>query len=351
MARRVFVGNLAFRTNWQLLKDHFKQAGNVVHADVMPGKGCGIVEFETPEEAAEAIKSLHDTELEGRLIFVREDREDFELKGSGGGGGGGGGSGGGPRPPAAGKRGRFHPGQGPMNMAGPHGQILVGRRCYVSNLPWECTWQELKDHFACVGNVVYADVMSDETGRSKGCGIVEFERPDDALRAIGTMSNTNLMGRNISVREDREDRELGGGGGGPPQHRGHHPMGPMGGFHGGFQGHNQAQVGNFGAGFGGPPMGYGAPPQMMQGGGGGAAGRQIVVHGIPYSMRWQDLKDLFKQCGNVLRADIVTDENMRSKGYGTILFDNPQSAQAAIATFSEQEYEGRKLSVKLDKFA
>merc|ERR1719271_312950 len=87
------------------------------------------------------------------------------------------------------------------------------------------------------------------------------------------------------------------------------------------------------------------------GGGGGASGRQIVVHGIPYSMRWQDLKDLFKQCGNVLRADIVTDETGRSKGYGTILFDDAQCAQAAIATFSEQEYEGRKLSVKLDKFA
>jgi RNA recognition motif-containing protein len=181
-------------------------------------------------------------------------------------------------------------------MPGAHGgQILVGRRCYVSNLPWECTWQDLKDHFASAGNVVYADVMSDETGRSKGCGIVEFERPDEALRAIGTMSNTNLGGRNISVREDREDRELGG----PPQHH----------------------------------------------------GRQIVVHGIPYSMRWQDLKDLFKQCGNVLRADIVTDETGRSKGYGTILFDEAQCAHAAIATFSEQEYEGRKLSVKLDKFA
>ena len=267
-----------------------------------------------------------------------------------------GGQGGGPRPPpGVGKRGRFQPGQGPMSMPGAHGgQILVGRRCYVSNLPWECTWQDLKDHFASAGNVVYADVMSDETGRSKGCGIVEFERPDEALRAIGTMSNTNIGGRNISVREDREDRELGGGGGGgggPPQHHGH-PMGAMGGFHGGYQGPPRGPVGNFGAGYGGPPMGYaGGPPQMMQGGGGGASGRQIVVHGIPYHMRWQDLKDLFKQCGNVLRADIVTDETGRSKGYGTILFDDAQCAQAAIATFSEQEYEGRKLSVKLDKFA
>ena len=38
-------------------------------------KGCGIVEYRTPAEAQEAINTLLDTELKGRLIFVREDRE------------------------------------------------------------------------------------------------------------------------------------------------------------------------------------------------------------------------------------------------------------------------------------
>merc|ERR1719460_1310439 len=127
VARRVFVGNLAFRTNWQLLKDHFKQAGNVVHADVMQGKGCGIVEFERPEEAAAAIRQLHDTELDGRLVFVREDREDFELKGKRERGGG------------------FQP-RGPAPQP-PGGGLMIGRRVFVNNLSWECTWQDLKDHF------------------------------------------------------------------------------------------------------------------------------------------------------------------------------------------------------------
>jgi hypothetical protein len=34
-----------------------------------------IVEFETPEEAENAIKNLNNTQLDGRMIFVREDRE------------------------------------------------------------------------------------------------------------------------------------------------------------------------------------------------------------------------------------------------------------------------------------
>lgn len=38
-------------------------------------QGCGIVEFESPEEAAAAIQTLNHTELDGRQIFVREDRE------------------------------------------------------------------------------------------------------------------------------------------------------------------------------------------------------------------------------------------------------------------------------------
>jgi RNA recognition motif-containing protein len=38
------------------------------------------VEFETPEEALAAINSLNGTELGGRTILVREDREDRDVK-------------------------------------------------------------------------------------------------------------------------------------------------------------------------------------------------------------------------------------------------------------------------------
>ena len=43
-------------------------------------KGCGIVEFSTADEAAEAMASLTDTELDGRVIGVREDREDRDFQ-------------------------------------------------------------------------------------------------------------------------------------------------------------------------------------------------------------------------------------------------------------------------------
>jgi hypothetical protein len=39
-----------------------------------------------------------------------------------------------------------------------------GRRCYVGNLAWRTSWQDLKDHFKPCGNVVYANVMQDGQG-------------------------------------------------------------------------------------------------------------------------------------------------------------------------------------------
>jgi RNA recognition motif-containing protein len=45
-------------------------------------------------------------------------------------------------------------------------------------------------------------------GRSKGWGIVEFETPDEAIAAVNTLNGTDLGGRRIAVREDREDRDV-----------------------------------------------------------------------------------------------------------------------------------------------
>ena len=62
----------------------FPQAGNVKYVDLFQeaggrSKGCAVVEYETPQEAHAAIRNLHDTELKGRTMFIREDREEVML--------------------------------------------------------------------------------------------------------------------------------------------------------------------------------------------------------------------------------------------------------------------------------
>ena len=133
-------------------------------------------------DAQRAILELNNTMVKDRLIFVREDRE-----GGGGGGGGGGGA-------------SFRGGGGG---GGAARGAADGRRVYVGNLSWDCKWQDLKDHMRSVGEVLHADVMMGADGRSKGCALVEYQSAAEAQRAIGELTDTEIMGRKIFVREDR----------------------------------------------------------------------------------------------------------------------------------------------------
>lgn len=51
---------------------------------------------------------------------------------------------------------------------------------------------------------------------------------------------------------------------------------------------------------------------------------------LPYRVRWQDLKDLFRKAGTVLRADVSLGPDNRSRGYGTVLLATAEDAGRAI---------------------
>ena len=320
---RVFINNLAFETSWQDLKDHFRQAGEVVHADVMMGqdgrsKGCGMVTFATAREAANAIQSLNSTSINGRVIYVREDREAVRRRrrhrrrcscprcprcfpppipapppalprsltlrvhacvrgqalpglpapASRSSPAGPVGSGGAAPPPFAGglppARAAAAPpllgrpggaGAGPPGaQAGAGAPATAGTKVYVGNLAWETSWQDLKDHFRAVGDVLHADVMMGPDGRSRGCGLVAFATPEQAAAAISTLHDSVLHSRSIFVREDREaGHGIGEGGGGK---------------------------GGFGGGGKGSGKGYGK-------GEGGGSGCQVFVGNLPWDVAWQ----------------------------------------------------------------
>ena len=119
--------------------------------------------------------------------------------------------------------------------------------------------------------------------------------PAQANHAIAKLNETELQGRRIHVRPDRE----GGGGGrqGPPPSGMRSPPQMM-------------------------PYGGGMPPMMM-GGGGGQGGRgRCYVGNLAYSVGWQDLKDLFRAVGRVVHADVMQEDNGRSKGYGIVEFES-----------------------------
>lgn len=414
--RRVYVGNLAWEVSWQDLKDLMKTLNHeVVRVDVMQtndgrSKGCGIVEFATPEGAAEAVLALNDTELSGRQIFVREDRENSNSGLSGR-----------DHPSRSGRfnNHRNHPPGNSTVSSDPESQ---SRRVYVGNLSWDVTWSELKDHMRTAGEVVRADVICEHNGRSKGCGIVEFETEEGAQKAIETLTHTELRGRNIFVREDREGNGSEGKGGHRPRNNGAYNMNHI------QTSNNSVYVWNLSydvswqdlkdhmrkagnvdqatiltGNDGSSSIGCGIvvyqsardaarairelqesdlkgrPVRLREdkiasagirsdrGSRGGRDGRggqhgggrghgeeasskatQLYVGNLSYDTTWRDLKDHFKQAGEVVRADVKSSDNGRSKGFGVVKFARPEDAEAAIATLSGVELDGRPLEVRQD---
>lgn len=83
---------------------------------------------------------------------------------------------------------------------------------------------------------------------------------------------------------------------------------------------------------------------------GKSSGLQVVVHNLPWSCTWQQLKEVFSQW-EVVRADVILDEYGRSRGFGTVRFSTEDDATAAIDSINGMEIEGRKITVRLDRYA
>ena len=93
----IYVGNLAYSTNDDILRDAFAAYGEVASArvvsDRMTGrsKGFGFVEMPDRAQAQAAIDGLNGKDLDGRALRVNESQPKPREERRGGGGGGRGG--------------------------------------------------------------------------------------------------------------------------------------------------------------------------------------------------------------------------------------------------------------------
>ena len=170
--KSVFVGNLPLEITSHMLKGHMSQVGPVLKATVLRGKknmslGCGIVVYETEEAAQRAFSDLHDSELMGRLIFVREDRET----------------------------------QREVSLERKHWRSKgVGKRhnpkasVYIGNLAWDVDAEALERHLARAGDVKKV-VLFEKDGRKMGNGLVEFTQERGARNALEMFKGSKLRDR------------------------------------------------------------------------------------------------------------------------------------------------------------
>lgn len=56
-------------------------------------------------------------------------------------------------------------------------------------------------NFSAVGEVTFVELFNDENDKPRGCGIVEFETPELASRAVEKMHRFDLKGRKLVVKE------------------------------------------------------------------------------------------------------------------------------------------------------
>jgi RNA recognition motif-containing protein len=86
---------------------------------------------------------------------------------------------------------------------------------YVGNMNFNLKNEDLFNLFAQFGEVASAKIINDrETGRSKGFGFVEMDNAEEALKAIASLNESEVMGRKLIVNEARPQDKSGGGGGG-----------------------------------------------------------------------------------------------------------------------------------------
>lgn len=72
----------------------------------------------------------------------------------------------------------------------------------------------------------------------------------------------------------------------------------------------------------------------------------IYIGNIPYTMKDQNLVDLFQEFGSVESAKVIVDKKTkRSKGYGFIVMKNSTDEETAILEMNGKDVGGRKVKV------
>ncbi|KAF7721576.1 hypothetical protein EC973_004468 [Apophysomyces ossiformis] len=317
---RVYVSNLAYDARWTHLKDFMREdrkaAGKRTahttsvsmvldyceHIDDLRS----VVEYRYPEDAQRAIRTLNKVEFMGRPVFIREDRE-FE-------------------PTSSSK----DPRKAPEDC-----------RLHVGN--------DMKDLFRKAGRVLHTDIITDpDTRRSTGSGLVVFDDARDARAAIGRSEKLFVNERNrppppvprsSGNGESRESRSQG-----PERSEPAH----------------QSRDAGYGASAPPPPAyndgydAYNATPSLAAHhfpmGVVGGPGASLPSHGPNQIFVNNDLIDLFRHVGPVVRSEILL-ANGHPKGSGLVRFEDFATCERAIDKFHGYLYGGRYLDIRIDKFS
>uniref|UniRef100_U3JEA1 Heteroous nuclear ribonucleoprotein M n=2 Tax=Ficedula albicollis TaxID=59894 RepID=U3JEA1_FICAL len=208
-------------------------------------------------------------------------------------------------------------------------------RAFITNIPFDVKWQSLKDLVKeKVGEVTYVELLMDAEGKSR----VSFKMEESMKKAAEVLNKHSLGGRPLKVKEDPD---------GEHARRAMQKVMAAGGM-------------GIGPGPGGPGM-INIPPSILNNPNipneiihalqAGRLGSTVFVANLDYKVGWKKLKEVFSMAGVVVRADILEDKDGKSRGIGTVTFEQAIEAVQAISMFNGQLLFDRPMHVKMDERA
>ncbi|XP_012583899.1 PREDICTED: polyadenylate-binding protein 1-like isoform X2 [Condylura cristata] len=163
----VFIKNLEGSIDNKALYDTFSAFGNILSCKVVcdrnGSRGFGFVHFETREAARQAIDTMNGMLLNDRKVYVGHFKSRREREAELG------------------------------------AQAMEFTNIYVKNLHADVDEGALQGLFSPFGKMLSVKVMRDSGGHSRGFGFVNFEKHEDAHKAVAAMHGKELSGRLLYV--------------------------------------------------------------------------------------------------------------------------------------------------------
>ncbi|XP_021897497.1 polyadenylate-binding protein 4-like [Carica papaya] len=183
----VYVKNLSESTTDEDLNKIFGEYGTITSAVVMrdgdgKSKCFGFVNFENPEDAAQAVEALNGKKIDDKEWYVgkaqKKSERELELKG------------------------RFE------QTSKEAVEKFEGLNLYVKNLDDSITDDKLRELFTEFGTITSCKVMRDPNGVSKGSGFVAFSTAEEASRALAEMNGRMVASKPlyVALAQRKEER-------------------------------------------------------------------------------------------------------------------------------------------------
>ncbi|KAJ0603952.1 hypothetical protein HanHA300_Chr02g0044111 [Helianthus annuus] len=183
----VYVKNISESTTDEDLKKIFGEYGTITSAVVMrdadgKSKCFGFVNFENPDDAANAVEALNGKKIDEKEWYVgkakKKSERELELKS------------------------RFE------QTAKEAVDKFQGVNLYVKNLDDSVDDDKLKELFSEYGTITSCKVMRDPSGISRGSGFVAFSSSEEASRALSEMNGKMIVSKPlyVALAQRKEER-------------------------------------------------------------------------------------------------------------------------------------------------